>query len=698
VLLKTVAYSRAVAIPVIRGSGTDLVLNRSQLSRSPAGGSLPNLLVQLPGAARGANGVVHINGDHGDVNYIVDGVPIPTALDRQIGTQLDPSDISFFEAIEGAYPAQYGDHFAATINIDTKTGVAGPPGFSGYVQAGSYGHIDQGLTYQAPAGKGSLVVGVRDERSDWMLDPPGYQNIHNQGSNADQYMRYTLPLNSRDYLDFSATHSLRWYQISPDIASGAPAMTDDNEEQDESFVSVQMHHTLRTDGALTYGVAFNSSKIIDSNDPSNDFLYGENGNLAAGGASTDCSGLATLTPSPNNTLNGVCGFSVYANRLARDGIFNIDNVVRSAHHEVRWGAIEDVTNVQKDYQISLQPNSYLDPAAAPPIPTTGYTCQGPSGVCTVTDNQPNTGHNTQAYLQDSWRMGNTWELDYGLRYDNLNLNSAQFSAGYSQFSPRIKLTRYFGTRASVYAYFGRFFTPFALENVDPSAAYILNYPAQRSVASFDLQPQRDSDYELGAHLPVGRGQLGLRVMQKNATNWIDDTEVGQTALFQNVNYAEGRVAVQGATYLYPLAHGGSWMTSVVHTYAVDKGCETQLLAACQGGNYVTDWTPADHDQRWDITSGVTLPDTRGGWFGLNGEYGSGLSTALPCNILACKVPPHMIFNIEKGFALGNGRDALYVKVLNLLNDHYYVTYLNAQGNHVGMPRDFEFGYRFGGHP
>ncbi len=178
---------------------------------------------------------------------------------------------------------------------------------SGYVQAGSYGHVDQGLTYQSPLGAGSLVLGVRNEQSNWMLDPPGYENIHNAGSNADQYLRYTLSMDQRDYLDFSATHSLRWYQIPPDVASGAPAATDDNEEQNESFVSLQLHHALRTDGSLTYGVSFDQSKIIDFNDRQNDFLFGQTLNLAGGGSPTDCaSGVVTA-----------CGFSVYANRDAR---------------------------------------------------------------------------------------------------------------------------------------------------------------------------------------------------------------------------------------------------------------------------------------------------------------------------------------------------------------------------------------------
>ncbi len=139
--LRQIGRTSVTARPPVRGSGTDLSLDAEALTRSPAGGSLPNLLVQLPGAARGANGVVHINGDHGDINYIVDGVQIPQALNRTVGTEFDPNDIAFVEALQGAYPAQYGERFASVININSRNG-AGPPGFIGDLAYGSYADVD----------------------------------------------------------------------------------------------------------------------------------------------------------------------------------------------------------------------------------------------------------------------------------------------------------------------------------------------------------------------------------------------------------------------------------------------------------------------------------------------------------------------------------------------------------------------------
>jgi hypothetical protein len=218
-------------------------------------------------------------------------------------------------------------------------------------------------------------------------------------------------------------------------------------------------------------------------------------------------------------------------------------------------------------------------------------------------------------------------------------------------------------------------------------------PLQRTPASFDLKPQRDSDYEIGGHLPVGTGDLGVRLMNKNASDLIDDTQVGVTALHQDINYRLGRIATQTAYYQLPLARNGRFYLSANHTYSVNKGCETQLLAPCFGSS--SDWTPADHMQQWGATSGAILNDRRGGWVSVTGEYGTGLSSnaCAPSAPGFCEYTPHIVFDVEKGLVLSRNA-ALTLRITNLLNDRYFVTLQNAQGNHFAPGRTLAVGIRF----
>jgi hypothetical protein len=700
---KVIGRTSVAARPPLSGSGTDLTLNGELLTRSPANGSLPALLLQLPGAARGANGVVHINGDHGDVNYIVDGVPIPQELNRNIGTEFDPNDLAFVEAIEGAYPAQYGERFASVINANTRNG-AGPSGFAAQFNVGSFTNLDADIAYHTAIGTGSLIVATRNEQSTRGLDPPNPNSPHNGFSNANQFLRYTQPI-GKDFLNLTLSHAYQTYQIPNDVDGGQPPATDDNETQGDFFGTLQYRHPIGDHGSLSFGPTYKRSQIRDFGDPSNDFAFGAANNP---GAPTDCAqalssagpivnGIVT-NPVPNPAVayvNGTCGFSLFGDRTAIDvgGVLDYDN--RSTHHDVKFGGVYDATTVTKTYAVTLQPGNFLAPI---------FTPATPDGPVTVVDNAPNVGHLAALYLQDSWKMG-AFQLDYGLRSDTFLVSSTQFGVGFAQFSPRVKLTYNINPRASVYAFYGRYFTPFSLENVSPIAANTLNLPLQTSVAQFDLRPERDSAYEIGGHFGVGKGDLGFRVMQKNATDLIDDTQVGTTNLHQDINYAQGRIATQSAYYQIGFARGSRFYASVTHTYSVNKGCETQLLAPCFGAS--DDWTPADHDQRIDVSAGVIVNDRRGGWFAMDGEYGSGLSTALnPTGGITCAGPgftsniggpckftPHVTFDAEKGIALSPGI-ALTLRVANLLNDQYLVTFLNAQGNHYAPPRTVQVGLRF----
>src|SRR6202011_943580 len=124
-----------------------------------------------------------------------------------------------------------------------------------------------------------------------------------------------------------------------------------------------------------------------------------------------------------------------------------------------------------------------------------------------------------------------------------------------------------------------------------------------------------------------------------------------------------------------------------------------------------DWIPADHDQRWDANAGALINDRHNGWFSASVEYGSGLTTAasdVSAGFLnpycppdpatgvgssACKVPPHVTIDVEKGIAVGRKMGSLALRVRNVFNDRYFVTFANAQGNHVARPRSVEVNYR-----
>ena len=693
---EVVVHPQQIPTAVIQGSGSDVVLNTTQLTQMPYNNNFSEMEIQQPGAVRGANGVVHMNGDHGVIDYLIDGVPLPQELNRDIGGEINLNDLSFIDLIEGAYPAQYGLKFGSVFNMDTRAGT-GPAGFYGNGSFGSYTTGQGTLGYHAPlAGGGGYDISVSGLQTTRGLDPPNLGSPHNDASALGTFLRMTLPA-GKDFTNITFIDSKSGYQIPNDVDNGEPGNTDDNETQADTFFTAQYHHLLGDTGVLTFGPAYKVSRIQDFGDPANDWAYGEALNVEAppygnGGSSTDCA--TALTNPAVSYLPTTCAFSLNDTRTAIDYIFQTDYNQRFGKHTVAAGGEYDLTRVLKYYEITLQPGNFLAPLETPGTP---------DAPTPVVDDAPNLGTIYSTYAQDSWRMSDLWGVDYGLRYDFYTIRSTGYDEGFGSFSPRLKLTRYWGDRASLYAYIGRFFEPPSFENVSPSAAYLLNLPLQPTIAQFDLKPERDTDLELGGHVPFGSGSLGFRVWQKNANDLIDDTQVGVTLLHQDINYVLGRLSQEAVNYVQPLARNGRAYFSVAHVMSLNSGCETQLLAPCFG--QPTGYTPADHEQNWTINSGVLLNNRHGGWFSADGEYGSGLSSTLnPATITCagpdymfnvggpCKRTPHITFDVEDGIAVSPST-AVTFDIRNLLNDRYYVTYINAQGNHYAPPRTFEIGLR-----
>jgi len=59
---------------------------------------------------------------------------------------------------------------------------------------------------------------------------------------------------------------------------------------------------------------------------------------------------------------------------------------------------------------------------------------------------------------------------------------------------------------------------------------------------------------------------------------------------------------------------------------------------------------------------------------------------------SCKVPPHFTVDVEKGFAISPGT-VVTLRIRNVFNDRYRVTFQNAQGDHYARPRSIEVGLR-----
>ena len=170
--------------------------------------SFQQVLLQAPGVVQEEFGEIHVRGDHGDVQYRVNGVLLPESLNG-FGQEVDTHLIQSVTLITGTMPAQFGDRTAGIIDVTTKTGSQlGGAEFSFY--GGSYDTINSCLQLGGVLGNTEYFVAVSYLHDDHGIDntttdPNPLHDLTDQerffgyfSHGIDQTSRFTVLLSSSD--------------------------------------------------------------------------------------------------------------------------------------------------------------------------------------------------------------------------------------------------------------------------------------------------------------------------------------------------------------------------------------------------------------------------------------------------------------------------------------------------------------------
>ncbi len=616
----------------LAGSGTSLALSGPSLGRNTAGESFPTLLLQLPGATRGGNGRVDINGQRNGVGFVVDGVPISQASSRNLGSNVDADDLAGFAITDGAYPASVGDTFGAVVTIAT-TPPTGPPRSSYELTVGDAGYVQPEAAYHAPLGtRGGVAIAAHASRDDWALDPPTFRAVHDAGSVANGFLRSSVPVGTSDLVDVTTSASRETYQI-PGIR-GPLGVPDDTEVRAETSIAVRYRHPLASGGAFSFGPTYDRATIVDGNDRPAD--------LAATTVSEACG-------------RRDCIGSIAATRGATMAGFAADYADRSGHHRFASGLTYRATSVAHDYALTTVANgTHVDATSA-----------------------QRTGRQGALYAQDAWQLG-AYAVDYGFRYDASALAGTDVATAFAQTSPRVKITRTFSSRANAYAYYGRLFAAPPADDLTISTSAPMR---------FALRPQRDSLYELGGHVPLGAFGLGLRLSHKLSHDVLDDVQLGTTNVSQNINYARGTTDVAALLLQRTTSSGRDLVLSLARTHAVLRGCPALSIVTCPAAN---DWFAADYAEPWTAAVTQQIP-TAHGFVSGTVLYGSG-RPGDAC--AACRAASHVTVDalVERRIAAM----LLKLTITNVFNDRYLLTAGESDGIHANHPRSVRLLVGFGG--
>src|SRR5438552_1869677 len=95
----------------------------------PLGENAPlnQVLLRAPGVVQDSFGQIHVRGEHGNVQYRLDGVQLPAGLSL-FNNILATRYANQMSLLTGALPAQYGLNTAGIVDITLKSGTTDPGG------------------------------------------------------------------------------------------------------------------------------------------------------------------------------------------------------------------------------------------------------------------------------------------------------------------------------------------------------------------------------------------------------------------------------------------------------------------------------------------------------------------------------------------------------------------------------------------
>jgi outer membrane receptor protein involved in Fe transport len=627
----------------------------------PQGAQAPigSVLLRAPGVAADSFGQLHVRGDHGNLQYRLDGVQLPEGLslfNNAMATQYARK----MSLITGALPAQYGFRTAGVVDIGLKSGTS-DPGAEATMTLGTRDWRQSALSYGGQSGKiDYFATGQFLHNGIGMENPTASdQPIHDDTDQWHGLAKITGIIDDQTRLSFIAGGSRARFQI-PNNPGQAPAFTvagatdlnsallDQRQWESTYFGMLSLQkHTDAIDFQLSGFARW--SNLTYQPDPFGDLMF---------------NGVAPWASRTN-----------FATGLQGDGSWKITD-----SHTLRGGFL-----VQREHATDRTDAQVL------PVDATGTpNSTQPTGLVTGADA---VGWLYGVYLQDEWKVTPTVTVNYGLRFDAVDGLTQE-----NQLSPRVNVVWQPNDVLTVHGGYARYFTPAPLNQVNNGAiAASLGTTAAPALTTNDpVRAERSHYFDVGLELqPTDGLKLGFDAYYKIATNLLDEGQFGAPVILTSFNYASAIVKGVELTASY---EEGPW--SLFGNLAWSEAQGTNINSAqfnfdpAELAFVQSNWIFLDHSQSWTGSAGAAYTFNRTSDWATRVSadliYGNGLrKTVVTPNDQAN--PPYAVLNLSAAQKLpikGTRGTTIRLDLLNALDASYQLR--DGSGVGVGAP---QFGLR-----
>jgi outer membrane receptor protein involved in Fe transport len=652
--------------------------------------ALESILLATPGFAANDNGRFHFRGSHGQMTYVIDGVPLSDHTHASFSNSLDPAQVESLEVVTGGISAEFGGKPVAVVSMTTRSGLGTPGGFEGEVSAGaaSQGAREMGVQVRGGSGDFGYFVTGAGSRSDRFLDPVNIENLHNHGQTGRLFSRFDWVLGPRDTLRFSASGG-RTRRDVVNLASQEARGQDQGVETGDSNLSLSWAHLLGEDRSLEFA------------------LYHRRGTSLLHPSSELETGFA----------EGGLDQPVWARQersLANRGILASFHQRYTGGSSLKAGLQYVDFPIHEDFRFAVTRSGWIEPGSG----FHPYTPEGGGSIWHFQDRiRPSLA---SAFIQNDLHLGRVF-LALGLRYDRWVLRGESED----ELQPRLGLSWKLGDSTVLRASYDRLLITPDRENLALSSSELVaelgEEPGSEAVHVFhQVRPELQDSWTLGVEQQLGTwGRVSAEYWERKGRNTADVEQFMNTGVEFPIAMAHGffhgfNVRFEAAPTQATTAYLSFGKTRALVEGPMAGGLHLHGEEAEQS----TGRFPIDHDQKLSGQAGLRW--RREGWH-LHGEcrYDSGLVAGDPGEAIGdpdlefglahirydagdgvWRVKPRTLWNVGGGreFQLGTRKSLmLSADILNLADTRTLYNFLSHRGGtHVypGRTVSFRIRYRF----
>ncbi|MGD9850051.1 MAG: TonB-dependent receptor [Nitrospirales bacterium] len=507
--------------PIQHKASSEIIsLSRKDIEELPRGNNieLQDLLLTLPSAVDGGLKQVHIRQDHANLQFRLDGVPIPDSVSSVFTDVISPRTWERADIILGGPEAQFGNRTAAVIDVTTKSGTQ--PGFgSVQVFGGSNETLNPSFEYGGTLGSTFRFYFQNSFTStNRGINPPtlGKTIFHDQSNRNQTFIRGDWQMDNRNTVTGLFLNSLAKFQIPtrPDllpnptivglIQAQNPGFTpdssqniDETQKETSQYSHVVWRHDWSHDRYFSLAGYFRHNRATFNTDPFNVLSYAED------------------LDEPFSASN--------QDRFAYSGGFRFDYTHRlNADHLIKTGFQLDRTQAVNKTRLSAFNRDGLG---------------NPTGnvIARNADNRT-IGWREEFWIQDQWTPWDRWTFNLGLRFDQI-----QALTNDGQISPRVGATYALTSNHVFHAYYGRLFTPPNLEAVPFLQLNTIGTTAEpENLTNRTVKPERAHYFEVGSSHALGEAvTVEITGFYKLSKNLSDAGQFGSTPMLNFFAFKRG---------------------------------------------------------------------------------------------------------------------------------------------------------------